>query len=112
MAPILSTAIGVTPQIIDDPSLQKLIELLNEFEPKQPYDLIKQQDPEEVIAPLDIAALVAAIEPHQSWAFEEQVCCCICLELQYSMCRVCLSSLQLTTPQLDCRWTYTNGFQL
>lgn len=73
MAPILSTAVGVTPQIIDDPRLRKLIEVLNEFEPKQLCDRVKTNKANEVIAPLDIAALVAVIEPHQTWSFEEQV---------------------------------------
>ena len=78
MAPILSTAVGVTPQIIDDPRLQQLIEQLNKFEPEQLCGRIKPKNSDEVIAPLDIAALVAVIEPHQTWAFEEQVgrhCC-------------------------------------
>lgn len=75
MAPILSTAVGVTPQIIDDPRLQKLIEKLNEFEPKKLFDRIQSKKSGEHTAPLDIAAIVALIEPHKSWKFEEQVRC-------------------------------------
>lgn len=73
MAPILSTAVGVTPQIIDDPRLQKLIEKLNEFKPQQ-HDEIQLKKSDGLPAPLDIATLVALVEPHQTWAFEEQVC--------------------------------------
>ena len=76
MAPILSTAVGITPQIIDDPRLQKLIEKLNEFEPKQLYARIQSEKSDDFTAPLDIAALVALIKPHETWSFEEQVCCC------------------------------------
>ena len=75
MAPILSTAVGVTPQIIDDPRLIDLLEKLNEFEPKNLIDRKHPQSADEVIALLDITKLVAVIEPYQSWIFEEQVCC-------------------------------------
>jgi len=74
MAPILSTAVGVTPQIIDDPNLKLLLKKVNEFEPSDLLDRKKNpQSAEEVNAPLDVASLVAVIEPHQSWTFEEQV---------------------------------------
>ena len=74
MAPILSTAVGVTPQIIDDPRLQKLLRKLNEYEPKGLYQPQNYQSSEEVIAPLDdIEDLVAVLEPYQKWMFEEQV---------------------------------------
>ena len=73
MAPILSMAVGVTPQIIDDPRLQKLLARLNEFEPKGVFHQKNYQSSEEVIAPLDIEQLVAAMEPYQTWIFEEQV---------------------------------------
>lgn len=74
MAPILSTAVGVTPQIIDDPRLQKLLVKLNEYEPKGLYQTKNYQSSEEVIAPHDhIEELVAVLEPYQKWIFEEQV---------------------------------------
>jgi hypothetical protein len=74
MAPILSTAIGVTPQIIDDPRLRQLLNRLDEFEPnKVSASSTKPQSAEEVIAPLDITKLVSLLEPYQTWIFEEQV---------------------------------------
>ncbi|CAB9503919.1 Probable E3 ubiquitin-protein ligase hulA [Seminavis robusta] len=71
MAPILSTAVGVTPQIIDDPRLRKLIETLNGFQPHPQRN--PPQTSDDVVAPLDVAELVAVVEPYQSWHFEEQV---------------------------------------
>lgn len=73
MAPILSTAVGVAPQMIDDPSLLRLLRKLNEFEPKELFGQKKNESEEEVIAPLDIAKLVSVIDRYQSWVFEEQV---------------------------------------
>jgi hypothetical protein len=73
MAPILSTAVGVTPQIIDDPRLRQLIETLNEFQPQMPLGRKQPVTPDDVTAPFDIAKLIAVIEPYQAWKFEEQV---------------------------------------
>ena len=75
MAPILATAVGVTPQIIDDPRLQKLIKKLNKLDPQQAYyEKIQSQKSDEVTEPFDIAALIYLIKPHEKWMFEEQVC--------------------------------------
>lgn len=74
MAPILSTAVGITPQIIDDPRLQQLLKDLNEFQPKNVvYQNNKPQSAGDVVAPLDITKLVSTLEPYQKWIFEEQV---------------------------------------
>lgn len=71
MAPILSTAIGVTPQIVDDPKLAYLIETLNGFQTlaeRKPAD-----DLDNVDTPVDVDKLVKILEPYETWPFEEQV---------------------------------------
>ena len=75
MAPILATAVGITPQIIDDPRLQQLLGKLNEFLP-QPNNRYYYESSADVRPPLDgrtVEELVAVLEPHQAWIFEEQV---------------------------------------
>lgn len=71
MAPIFS-AIGITPQIIDDERLQVLRSSLESVSLNKPLQNANPtSDP--LDAPLDIERLVELLEPWQSWTFEEQV---------------------------------------
>lgn len=72
MAPISSTAaIGVNPQIIDDPNLKLLLQNLNKFVPPQQQQQQQSEEGEKLL--VDTNALVSTVEPYQSWTFEEQV---------------------------------------
>jgi len=74
MAPILATAVGVSPQIIDDPRLRRLLAKLNAFEIKGLYQQVSYASSDHVKVPLDnMDELVTLLEPHQTWIFEEQV---------------------------------------
>jgi len=72
MAPIYAAAVGITPQIIDDPELETLRSNLEALE----FEVAPHKDfscPDDVDVPMDIEALISLIEPHQKWKFEEQV---------------------------------------
>lgn len=73
MAPIFSTEVGITPQIIDDARLLQLRRSLAEIELWLELGK-KYSKTDEVEEPLDINHLISLIEPWQSWRFEEQVC--------------------------------------
>ena len=108
MAPILSTAVGVTPQIIDDPKLCLLIQSLNEFQPDRPLRPIQPDTPEEVLAPFNIADLIAVIEPYQTWKFEEQVRqCTTAMHVPSFFVGAVMTQLSLFIHR---RWICTSGF--
>ena len=71
MAPIFS-AIGITPQIIDDDRLRTMRGSIQAIELKGPLNYINCAS-QEFVMPLDIERLVRLLEPWQSWTFEEQV---------------------------------------
>jgi hypothetical protein len=81
MAPIYAAAVGVTPQIIDDDRLAQLRDSLQTIEFLQvptagtgdTGGMKSNISPAQVQPPLDIARLVALLEPWQTWVFEEQV---------------------------------------
>ena len=72
MAPIYAAAVGINPQIIDDESLRQLRDSILSIELKAPLHRTFST-PEQVSEPLDIERLVVAVEPWQTWVFEEQV---------------------------------------
>lgn len=75
MAPVTATAVGITPQTIDDVELAALLKSLNSF-----------RLPSNDIDGDDILRLVSIVEKYPEWQFEEQVssynkaavkdCCC------------------------------------
>lgn len=74
MAPVTATAVGITPQTIDDAELAALLKNLNSFR-------FSSND----IDGDDILRLVSIVEKYPEWQFEEQVsydkatvkdCCC------------------------------------
>jgi hypothetical protein len=76
MAPIYAAAVGVNPQIIDDERLRQLRDSILSIDLKAPLPLPLHRTfstPEQVSEPLDIERLVEAVEPWQTWVFEEQV---------------------------------------
>ena len=72
MAPIHAAAVGINPQIIDDENLRQLRDSILSIELKTPLHRTFSA-PEQVSEPLDIERLVVAVEPWQTWVFEEQV---------------------------------------
>lgn len=66
MAPVKATSVGVTPQIIDDEELAKLLATLNGFN-------LDRQDVNKEEAATEIAKLVSAVSKYPEWKFEEQV---------------------------------------
>jgi hypothetical protein len=70
MAPITATAVGVAPQVLDDPDLKSLLSALNQLDLGTLLDP-NQSLPEAKPAVLD--ELCALLEPWPEWAFEEQV---------------------------------------
>ena len=60
MAPVKATAVGITPQIIDDPELKELLQRLNSFSSN--HDVTMEAD-----------VLVSLLEQYEKWRFEEQV---------------------------------------
>jgi hypothetical protein len=70
MAPITATAVGVAPQVLDDPDLEKLLSALNQL------DLGTLLDPNQALPqakPAVLDELCTLLEPWREWAFEEQV---------------------------------------
>lgn len=72
MAPILTAAVGITPQIIDDDRLCQLRNDLFDLELKVPLGR-SYSTSEEIKEPLDINRLVSIVKPWKTWVFEEQV---------------------------------------
>ena len=72
MAPIHGAAVGVSPQTIEDDRLRNLRESLLAIEVEETF-LRHFTSPDQVTEPFDIGRLVSALEPWQSWVFEEQV---------------------------------------
>jgi hypothetical protein len=70
MAPITATAIGVSPQVLDDPALKKLLSALNQLDLGTLLDSNRSL-PEAKPAVLD--ELCTLLEPWREWVFEEQV---------------------------------------
>jgi hypothetical protein len=68
MAPVKTTPLGVTPQIMDDPKLSDL---------QKAFDEVKLLDDDlshgEDETPVDVDHLVSIIEKYPKWVFEEQV---------------------------------------
>eukprot|EP00546_Thalassionema_frauenfeldii_P015512 CAMPEP_0178932054 /NCGR_PEP_ID=MMETSP0786-20121207/22349_1 /TAXON_ID=186022 /ORGANISM="Thalassionema frauenfeldii, Strain CCMP 1798" /LENGTH=89 /DNA_ID=CAMNT_0020609193 /DNA_START=9 /DNA_END=274 /DNA_ORIENTATION=+ len=65
MAPVKATAVGITPQIIDDKELSKLQETLNSFSIKN-LDANPNQSSE-------VDHLLKMLKNFSEWKFEEQV---------------------------------------
>jgi hypothetical protein len=72
MAPIHSSSVAVTRQVVDDEQLRMLQRSLENLKVK---DLSSHyvESSEQVSIPLDIEQLVSLLEPWKSWPFEEQV---------------------------------------
>ena len=67
MAPVKNNALGFAPQMLDDPELIKLIKELSSVE------ITNVRECRMEAPPVDIERLVALVEPHPTWPFEEQV---------------------------------------
>jgi len=67
MAPVKNNALGFAPQMLDDPELIKLIKELSSVE------ITNVRECRMEAPPVDIERLVALVEPHPTWTFEEQV---------------------------------------
>ena len=106
MAPIFS-AIGITPQIIDDDRLRTLRSSIEATELKGPLNYIYCAS-EELVMPLDIERLVRLLEPWQSWTFEEQVNPTFCFKRLGDRFLVLYD---LTLPSLFSRSTFKNGLE-
>ena len=104
MPPTQATAVGVNPQIIDDPRLRSLLQKLNEFE----VPLDQQKDNND--APVDVAALISTLEPYQSWDFEEQVCDWNCAV--WILRPTPAATYPADVFALATRWIYTSGLAL
>jgi hypothetical protein len=72
MAPIYAAAVGINPQIVDDERLRQLRDSILSIDLKAPLHRTFSA-PKQVSEPLDIERLVLAVEPWQTWVFEEQV---------------------------------------
>jgi hypothetical protein len=81
MAPILSSSIGITQQVIDDEKLRNLRSSLEELKIKGPLNP-EFDASDKMQVPLDIEHLVVLLEPWQSWTFEEQVSMMFLLSLR------------------------------
>lgn len=65
MAPVKATAVGITPQIIDDNELSKLQETLNSFSIKNLDANLDQS--------FEVDQLLKMLKNFSEWKFEEQV---------------------------------------
>jgi hypothetical protein len=77
MAPIHSTSVTVTRQVVDDEKLRMLRKSLEELKINVPLSRPDIESSEQALLmtrpPLDIEQLVALLKPWISWSFEEQV---------------------------------------
>lgn len=68
MAPVKSNALGITPQMLDDPELIHLLKELNRIAVTDfPSQGSSGENP-----PVNIEQLIHLIEPYPTWQFEEQ----------------------------------------
>lgn len=79
MAPITATATGVSPQILDDPALNKLLDALNKLDLGTLLQLDnnnnnkQQQSSMPTDKPAVFTELYQLLDPWRVWVFEEQV---------------------------------------
>jgi hypothetical protein len=85
MAPITSTAVGVSPQVLDDPALKTLLSALNQLDLDTLLDLTQ---PLPKTKPAVFDELSTLLEPWPEWVFEEQVSHCHCQSLSYTLYHV------------------------
>jgi hypothetical protein len=72
MAPITSTAVGVSPQVLDDPALKTLLSALNQLD-LDTLHLLDLTRPLPKTKPAVFDQLSTLLEPWPEWVFEEQV---------------------------------------
>jgi hypothetical protein len=112
MAPIHSTSIFVTRQIVDDDQLRTLRKVLEDLKIKGPLTPDVECS-NQLSIPLDIEHLVSLLEPWKSWPFEEQVSQKLTKKIRLMDGNCHLNNDIFATPYFNfSRWTYKNGWIL